>query len=111
MQKLQAFLIKNHLLDEGARKMKFPKNIILDSVAERKNHPDYGLEFVQELGNDDAGFSEMVVIIFNYKGKYYSVDIQHVNGENNYDHWDNEVDCPEVIQKQAIQYYWEEVKA
>lgn len=91
--------------------MKFPKNIILDSIAERKNDLEYGLEFVQELGNDDAGSSEMVVIIFKYKEKYYSVDIQHLNGENNYDQWEDEVDCPEVIQKQVIQYYWEEVKA
>ncbi|WP_160723569.1 hypothetical protein [Bacillus sp. USDA818B3_A] len=90
--------------------MKFPKNIILDSIAERRNDENYGLEFVQELGNDDAGYSEMVVIIFKYKDKYYSVDIQHVNGENNYDHWEDEVECPEVVRKEAIQYYWEEVK-
>ncbi|WP_462409431.1 hypothetical protein [Neobacillus sp. Marseille-QA0830] len=90
--------------------MKFPKNVILDSVAERRNDPTYGLEFVQELGNDDAGYSEMVVIIFKYKDRYYSVDIQHVNGENNYDHWDVEVECPEVVRKEEIHYYWEEVK-
>lgn len=90
--------------------MKFPKNVILESVAERKNHAEYGLEFVQELGNDDAGFSEMVVVIFKYKDKYYSVDIQHLNGKNNYDNWDSEIDCPEVVRKEAITYYWEEVK-
>lgn len=90
--------------------MKFPKNILLDSVAERKNDPVYGLEFVQELGNDDAGYSEMVVVIFKYKEKYYSVEIQRVNGENNYNLWDDEVDCPEVVRKEEIHYYWEEVR-
>jgi hypothetical protein len=30
-------------------------------------------------------------------------------GENNYNHWDDEIDCPEVVRKEAIQYYWEEV--
>ncbi|WP_338471975.1 hypothetical protein R4Z10_04200 [Niallia sp. XMNu-256] len=89
--------------------MKFPKNVILESVAEGKDHPTYGLEFVQELGNDDAGFYEMLVVIFKYKDKYYSVDIQHL-GKNNYDDWSDEVECPEVVRKEAIQYYWEEVK-
>ena len=55
--------------------MKFPKNVILESVAERKNHSTYGLEFIQELGNDDAGYFEMIVVIFKYKEKFYSVDI------------------------------------
>lgn len=90
--------------------MKFPKDVILDSVAERKHHESFGLEFVQELGNDDAGYAEMVVIIFKYQEKYYSVDIQRINGANNYDHWDAEVECPEVVRKETIQYYWEEVK-
>ncbi|EKN62347.1 hypothetical protein M670_01749 [Schinkia azotoformans MEV2011] len=90
--------------------MKFPKNVILESVVERKNHPTYGLEFVQELGNDDAGYDEMVVVIFKYQDKYYSVEIQHLHGDNNYDHWGDEVDCPEVIRKEAVTYYWEEVK-
>lgn len=91
--------------------MKFPKDVILDSVAERRNHPEYGLEFVEELGNDDAGASEMVIIIFKYKDKYYSVDIHHFDGRNNYDNWPDEIECPEVVRKEAIQYYWEEVKA
>lgn len=90
--------------------MNFPKEIILESVAERKNHPAYGLEFVQELGNDDAGYAEMVVVIFKYKEKYYSVDIQRINGKNNYDEWKDEVQCPEVVRKEVVQYYWEEVK-
>jgi hypothetical protein len=90
--------------------MKFPKDIILDSVAEGRNHPTYGLEFVQELGNDDAGYNEMITVIFKYKDKYYCVDIQHLNGRNNYDDWSEEVECPEVVRKEAIQYYWEEVK-
>lgn len=90
--------------------MKFPKDVILESVVERKNHEAYGLEFVEELGNDDAGYSEMVIVIFKYKDRFYSVDIQHVNEENNYDHWGPEVDCPEVVRKETIQYYWEEVQ-
>ncbi|WP_394239449.1 hypothetical protein [Niallia oryzisoli] len=90
--------------------MKFPKDVILESVAERRDHAEYGLEFIQELGNDDAGFDEMIVVIFKYKDKFYSVDIQHIHGKNNYDDWADEVDCPEVVRKQAIQYYWEEVK-
>jgi hypothetical protein len=91
--------------------MRFPKNVILESVAERKNDPAFGLEFVQELGNDDAGYSEMVVVIFKYKDKYYSVDIQHLNGKNNYDEWSDEIECPEVVRKEAVQYYWVEVNA
>lgn len=90
--------------------MKFPKDVILESVAERRHHEEYGLEFVEELGNDDAGCCEMVVIIFKYKDKYYSVDIQHLNGENNYDHWEDQVECHEVVRKEIVQYYWEEVK-
>ncbi|WP_147535424.1 hypothetical protein [Bacillus marasmi] len=90
--------------------MKFPKEIILESVAEGRNHESYGLEFVQELGNDDAGYSEMIVVIFKYQDKYYSVDIQHIDGKNNYDNWEDEVECPEVVRKEAVQYYWEEVK-
>lgn len=90
--------------------MKFPKNIILESVAEGRSHETYGIEFIQELGNDDAGCSEMIVVIFKYEDKFYSVDIHHINGENNYDHWGDEVECPEVVRKEAIQYYWEEVK-
>lgn len=90
--------------------MKFPKNIILESVAERKNHPSYGIEFIQELGNDDAGYDEMVVIIFKYKEKYYSVDIQHFDGKNNYDKWADEIECPEVVRRETITYYWEETK-
>ena len=90
--------------------MKFPKEIILESVAERKNHETYGLEFVQELGNDDAGYAEMIIVIFKYKDKFYSIDIQHVNEENNYDHWGPEVECTEVVKKEEIHYYWEEVK-
>ena len=90
--------------------MIFPKCVILDSVAERRNDPEYGLEFVQELGNDDAGYSEMIVVIFKYTDKYYSVEIQHINGTNNYDNWPDEVECPEVVRKEAVQYYWEEVK-
>ena len=50
--------------------MKFPKNVILESVAERKNHSTYGLEFIQELGNDDAGYFEMIVVIFKYKKNF-----------------------------------------
>ncbi len=68
------------------------------------------LEFIQELGNDDAGYFEMIVVIFKYKEKFYSVDIQHINGENNYDNWEDEVECTEVVRKEAIQYYWAEVK-
>lgn len=90
--------------------MRFPKSVILESVAERKNDPNFGLEFIQELGNDDAGFYEMIVVIFKYKEKYYCVDIQHLNGKNNYDEWSDEVECPEVIRKEEIHYYWEEVK-
>jgi hypothetical protein len=90
--------------------MKFPKNEILESVAERRNHESYGLEFIQELGNDDAGFCEMVVIIFKYKDKFYSVDIKRINGVNNYDNWGDEVDCPEVVKREVCHYYWEEVK-
>ena len=90
--------------------MKFPKNVILESVAQRKNHSTYGLEFIQELGNDDAGYFEVIVVIFKFKEKFYSVDIQYINGENNYDNWEDEVECPEVVRKEAIQYYWAEVK-
>lgn len=90
--------------------MKFPKQIILESVAIGKNHPTYGLEFIQELGNDDAGAYEMLLIIFKYKEKYYSVNIQRFNGINNYDTWPDEVECPEVVRKKVIHYYWEEVK-
>ena len=89
--------------------MKFPKSVILESVAEGINHPTYRLEFVQELGNDDAGFYEMVVVIFKYKDKYYSVEIQHLE-RNNYDDWSDEVECPEVVRKETVHYYWEEVK-
>ena len=88
--------------------MKFPKNIILESVADRQDHLSFGIEFIQELGNDDSGIYEMVVIIFKYKDKYYSVDIQHFEGKNNYDTWGEEIDCPEVIRKVATTYYWEE---
>jgi hypothetical protein len=90
--------------------MKFPKNVILESVAEGRNHSAYGLEFIQELGNDDAGYYEMLIVIFKYKDKYYSVDIQHLNGKNNYDEWSDQVECPEVVRKEEIHYYWEEVK-
>lgn len=90
--------------------MNFPKSVILGSVAQRKNDEQYGLEFVQELGNDDAGYSEMVVVIFKYKEKYYGVEIQRIDGKNNYDDWKEEIDCPEVVRKEVIQYYWEEVK-
>lgn len=90
--------------------MRFPKSVILESVAEGKNDPNFGLEFIQELGNDDAGFYEMIVVIFKYNEKYYCVDIQHLNGKNNYDEWSDEVECPEVIRKEEIHYYWEEVK-
>ena len=90
--------------------MRFPKSVILESVAERKDDPNFGLEFIQELGNDDAGFDEMIVVIFKYKEKYYCVDIQHLNGKNNYDEWSDEVECPEVIRKEEIHYYWEEVQ-
>lgn len=89
--------------------MKFPKTIILESVVERKNHQAYGLEFVQELGNDDAGHDEMVIVIFKYQDKYYSVEIQHLDGQNNYDNWPNEIECAEVIRREAVTYYWEEV--
>ena len=90
--------------------MKFPKDVILDSVVEGKDHEEYGLEFVEELGNDDAGCCEMLVIIFRYKDKYYSIDIQRINGVNNYDSWGDEVECPEVVRKEVVHYYWEEVK-
>lgn len=96
--------------EKGNEKMKFPKEILLESVALRNNDRKYGLEFVQELGNDDAGCSEMVVVIFKHEGKFYSFDIQRINGELNYHSWDDEVECPQVIRKEAIQYYWEEVK-
>jgi len=90
--------------------MKFPKNVILESVAIGKDHPAYGLEFIQELGNDDAGAYEMLLIIFKYKDQYYSVDIQRFNGINNYDRWSDEIECPEVVKRKSVQYYWEEVR-
>lgn len=91
--------------------MKFPKDVLLQSIAQRKDDKSYGLEFVQELGNDDAGSSEMLVLIFKYKDKYYDIEIKRINGENNYDHWEDEIECPEVVRKEAIQYYWQEVKS
>lgn len=91
--------------------MKFPKDVLLQSIAQRKDDKSYGLEFVQELGNDDAGASEMLVLIFKYKDKYYDIEIKRINGENNYDHWEDEIECPEVVRKEAIQYYWQEVKS
>lgn len=90
--------------------MNFPKNVILGSVAQRKNDQRYGLEFVEELGNDDAGYSEMVVVIFKYKEKYYGVEIQRINGKNNYDDWKEEINCPEVVRKEVVQHYWEELR-
>ena len=30
--------------------MKFPKDVILESVAEGRDHKEYGLEFVEMLG-------------------------------------------------------------
>jgi hypothetical protein len=90
--------------------MKFPKDVILESVAERSDHKQYGIKFIQELGNDDAGGSEMLVEIFQYKNKFYSVDIQRIHGKNNYETWADEIECPEVIRREVIHYYWEEVK-
>jgi hypothetical protein len=52
----------------------------------------------------------MLVEIFQYKNKFYSVDIQRIHGKNNYETWADEIECPEVIRREVIHYYWEEVK-
>ena len=89
--------------------MKFPTHVLLQSVAERRNDDEAGLEFVQELGHDDAGAQEMLLIVFKHQDKYYRLDLERIEGHSNLHESDQEIDCPEVIRKEIIHHYWAQV--
>ena len=88
--------------------MKFKKEDLI-SLVESCSFGEF--EVIEQSEWTDEGKYQYQETIFKFKDKFYSVDCgrngsYYTDWNYDYDNWDEEVDCCEVVKKEKVTYEW-----